>query len=651
MRTSHSRIEQIVREKAGSMTDQEFFTSPSYAGYLTDIAEAVSGRYQRTPTVELVWEEDNRTFVAQTDDLTIRINAGHFSIRNQPTRPLRALSILGNLGHELGHLLYTDFPAMRQYQDDILDGKLLPEIDDLPEDWEKNRQDVLDTLLHGDEAEKQTILYAAHGLFNILEDAYIEARMFQDYPGKLASGIRLNNRCHKDWIPTIQEQIDGDYMAYAIISNLLIQHCKNDEVNNPEGYSGEYLEVLEDCKPILDGAKFSDVLEVRYKAVNRLLFRLWPYIQELVDHTRQEMAEQKALQAVLDALKERLKKEITFLLQETEGDSEAVEITAVLSGGDGDAGDSHGEDEAEQDFNQVFRQAVKDAAAERMEGELLKALRKVAKESNGASYAGYTTKVHRDSEVTPAMVLKGKELLMKLRPISRALQRSVANALKAKREGGKLTGLLMGKRLDARTLYRRDARHFYNLRLPEEISLAVTVLVDESGSMNRDDRILSAKEAAMLLYDFCHALDIPVAIYGHDCSFGTVNLYSYAEFDSADGKDVYRITGMMARDGNHDGAALRFAMKRLLTRPEEIRLLFLISDGRPAAYGYGGEEAMKDLREIKKECGRQGITLFAAAIGDDKPQLQEIYGDSFLDMTDLSRLPANLGKQLSKFIH
>lgn len=36
--------------------------------------------------------------------------------------------------------------------------------------------------------------------------------------------------------------------------------------------------------------------------------------------------------------------------------------------------------------------------------------------------------------------------------------------------------------------------------------------------------------------------------------------------------------------------------------------------------------------------------MFAAAIGSDKPNIQRIYGDGFLDITNPDRLPVNLGR-------
>ena len=57
------------------------------------------------------------------------------------------------------------------------------------------------------------------------------------------------------------------------------------------------------------------------------------------------------------------------------------------------------------------------------------------------------------------------------------------------------------------------------------------------------------------------------------------------------------------------GAALRFAAERLMTRAEDLKLLFLISDGQPAGDGYYGTAAEADLRGIKQEYSRKGFSF------------------------------------------
>ena len=53
---------------------------------------------------------------------------------------------------------------------------------------------------------------------------------------------------------------------------------------------------------------------------------------------------------------------------------------------------------------------------------------------------------------------------------------------------------------------------------------------------------------------------------------------------------------------------------------------------------------------IKQEYTRKGILFVAAAIGDDKQNIERIYGDSFLDITDLNQLPTKLAGVVKRHI-
>jgi nitric oxide reductase activation protein len=144
-------------------------------------------------------------------------------------------------------------------------------------------------------------------------------------------------------------------------------------------------------------------------------------------------------------------------------------------------------------------------------------------------------------------------------------------------------------------------------------------------------------------------------VYGHSTGYSsgdgsTVELYSYAEFESFDNDDRYRLMDISARSSNRDGAALRYVAERLSRRPEPVKLLILVSDGQPADTGYYGTAAEEDLRGIKHEYQRKGILFVAAAIGDDKENIERIYGDSFLDITDLNLLPSKLTAVVKKHL-
>jgi nitric oxide reductase activation protein len=260
--------------------------------------------------------------------------------------------------------------------------------------------------------------------------------------------------------------------------------------------------------------------------------------------------------------------------------------------------------------------------------------------------------MNRMTGVSDSIIEQYNQIAAPLLKLSKRLREKVSQVLKDRRDGGKLTGLLYGKRFNAGAAARNDGRIFYNTRLPKDPQeMAVAVLCDESGSMSSHDRATVARAASIVLYDFCQGLKIPVAIYGHSTGCSDVEMYAHAEFDAIDRNDKYRLMDISARNSNRDGAALRFVAERLLKRPEPLKLLILISDGQPAADGgYYGTAAEEDLRGIKKEYSRRGIKLFAAAIGDDKENIERIYGDGFLDITDLNKLPVNMCALLSRHI-
>ncbi len=322
-------------------------------------------------------------------------------------------------------------------------------------------------------------------------------------------------------------------------------------------------------------------------------------------------------------------------------------------GEDGDGGTSRTNDyagagyvsQAAEDMERIMAQLAEDAAYASYEQELSEELQAESdKIRYGNAHRGVHVNVNRMGYVDPVYMAAYQKVAPPLLLISKRLQKQVSQILKDYREGGKLDNLPMGKRINVRNAVRNDGRLFYKRKLPHDrTDIAVAILNDESGSMSSANRITHARSASIILHDFCKGLCIPAAIYGHT-ELDDVELYAYAEFDSIDNKDQYRLMDMSARGGNRDGAALRYVAERLMTRPEAIKLLIVISDGQPAADNYYGTEAEADLRGIKKEYSAKGIQMFAAAIGSDKPNIQRIYGDGFLDITDLEKLPVNLGR-------
>ncbi len=311
------------------------------------------------------------------------------------------------------------------------------------------------------------------------------------------------------------------------------------------------------------------------------------------------------------------------------------------------------------DFLEIQNKAAEEVYGKQAEVKLKKRLEDEAKDlSPEGIHKGVPVKIYRELEITSRMEAGYREIELEIKKTAGRLRQMVEEIL-IRKEGGVMSGLYMGKRLSRGNLYRQDGKIFEKRILPEEgFSVAFGVLVDNSGSMIVDNRIGQARKAALVIYEFCRSLSIPITVYGHStCSVlfhggfrEGVAMYSFAEFDSVDGKDHLRIQGMKHCQCNRDGLALRFVGKHLAGREEEVKILTLISDGSPYAVNYGGETAKEDLRMAKQELHKMGVTLFSAAIGDDREVIEDIYGDSFLNISNLGTMPQKLAALLLRYL-
>lgn len=264
-------------------------------------------------------------------------------------------------------------------------------------------------------------------------------------------------------------------------------------------------------------------------------------------------------------------------------------------------------------------------------------------------------KLCRKTEISDFLKLLTEKYEGQLKQVKKRLRLKLLPILKNQKERTEHK-LFLGRRVDLRNIAAPSGAVFKKQQPGKKLDICVAVLVDNSFSMC-GERMDHAILAALCLYDFCMESEIPVLVCGHhtdgyrheNLKDETVYLHCCADFET-DEKDRFRIAGMQSYGSNRDGTALWYAGSRLLERPEKQKLLFVISDGAPNANQYGGTGAKRDLQKIQKKLLQQGVFFQAAAIGSDKEAIQEIYEESFLDITDLEQLPALLTKKLLRFI-
>ena len=720
-RVNHKKVKQLIQQKRGRITDQEFFTSRLLACHFEDMAAAQTKRYgaSRRVRVRLLWQPGNPE-LAYTDNLYITINAGNPAITEFPTREERYQMVLGLFAHELGHCLYTDFLAQQSYRNALSACRWYPgkpvltrvlDVKNEGEFWEYAQEDPQNLALLG---------RVAHEISNVLEDAAMENRVLEQFPGTLGQVLDFVRAWQWREMPTVtqlkEREAQGTPMFYCLLQ-LFLSYGKFGELKyGEEPLSEEHIQTVFELLPLLDDDLRATSGKARWNTVNCILIRCWEHVREYLEALKHRYEEKKASGGT-GSVFSQLEEELSTLVggstrgegftapvsEESEEPSlpqpEKREMTRALAGENlstegASPGDSIGESTEKQEIapGEIGRMSLVETdgvsepvggtvelndnyvpkLSKTVEAEMERLLdtmaektvcqeleqdrlRELNQEAQSISYGdihkGVAIRVNRMTEVPPEMVTQYNAITGPLLAISKQLQKSLLRQLRDQQRGGKQTGLLMGRRLDAHALYRSDGKVFTKNALPSQPpGMAVGLLLDESGSMASCDRATYARASAIILYDFCQALHIPVMVYGHTTGKDSVELYSYSEFDAIDREDQYRLVDISARGSNRDGAALRFVAERLSHRPEELKLLILVSDGQPADTGYYGTAAEEDLRGIQQEYRRKGILFIAAAIGDDKENMERIYGDSFLDITDLNQLPVKLTQVVKRFL-
>ena len=175
----------------------------------------------------------------------------------------------------------------------------------------------------------------------------------------------------------------------------------------------------------------------------------------------------------------------------------------------------------------------------------------------------------------------------------------------------------------------------YIRREKKDRNVAVAVLVDVSGSTGRQveggRRVIDIEKESLVL--LCEALDAVGDLHGLYAYSGqgrfNVDFLTIKDFDEPLGSaTAHRLGGLVPRQQNRDGAAIRHAVVKLLRCEVKTRILLLVSDGRPLDGDYKDEYSLEDTKAALKEARRHGIEPFCVTIdGEADGYLRRMYGD------------------------
>ena len=175
----------------------------------------------------------------------------------------------------------------------------------------------------------------------------------------------------------------------------------------------------------------------------------------------------------------------------------------------------------------------------------------------------------------------------------------------------------------------------------------VCMLVDESGSMCRQGRMAAARNTAVLLNEALSPIpNIELFIYGHtaDCErSGITELNIYREKGFA---PKYALGSLEPRSNNRDGLAILETALRVRKQTKEEVLMFIISDGEPAAENYFGMRAIGHTKECVEKAEAMGFRIVQICINANyDPALMFRH---FIKMENLGTLARDLSREIAK---
>ncbi len=225
----------------------------------------------------------------------------------------------------------------------------------------------------------------------------------------------------------------------------------------------------------------------------------------------------------------------------------------------------------------------------------------------------------------------------------------------------RLHGQVDGEELDLDAVVRRSAdqaagadpsERVYLRREKRERDVAVAFLVDLSGSTTRQiesdgRRVIDVeKEGLVLLCEALEAVGDQYAVYGYSGQGRRrIDFLILKDFEEGGrGRAVRRIGAVTPLDQNRDGAAIRHTVHKLRACNARVKLLVLISDGRPLDDGYTDEYSLEDTKMALREARMHGIEPFCITVDRNADDyLRRMYGDvRYLVIDRAGALPERL---------
>lgn len=253
----------------------------------------------------------------------------------------------------------------------------------------------------------------------------------------------------------------------------------------------------------------------------------------------------------------------------------------------------------------------------------------------------------------------------------KSLQRRVRDIFILKTKSHNESGYTSGKLIDQSRLYKVPLNYdrvFMKRTKEQNADYAITLLIDQSGSMSSDRKITEALKSAIVLSETLAELGIPFEVLGFTTDGGYMgrshlseNLRKsyreiridhlrhmiYKQFEERFDEQVKERMGTItARCNNIDGESILWAYKRLSAHKAREKILIVLSDGQPAGSAVSaalGSFTANVIKAIEKKIKVIGIGYCTTTVKD--------YYKDHIIVEDTKELPATFCRLLNRVLN
>lgn len=203
-----------------------------------------------------------------------------------------------------------------------------------------------------------------------------------------------------------------------------------------------------------------------------------------------------------------------------------------------------------------------------------------------------------------------------------------------------------------------DKKLFERVLKKDSSEFVVHVLIDASGSQRSRQSLVALQ--GYIISEALSSVQIPHRVMGFCTFWDYTVMQRYRDYD--DPKEANkRIFEFHASSNNRDGLAIRAAAASLRERPEENKVLIVLSDGRPNDIivnrpnsknpaPYAGDYAVRDTASEVRKVRAEGISVLGVFVGEEQDLQAErrIFGRDFAYIRNIMNFSGVVGLYLKR---